>query len=127
MAIQLTESAAKQIRKQLAQRGKGIGLRVGVKDAGCSGFAYVYDYADEVRTDDHLIEAHDAEAGVQVQQSQRGRDLRLRRVVQRQGKGVTGDRWLVVGVKAKTPFDGIERVSTIRYPQTAIYEPAEQA
>jgi hypothetical protein len=40
---------------------------------------------------------------------------------------VTGDRWLVVGVKAKTPFDGIERVSTIRYPQTAIYEPAEQA
>jgi len=37
MAIQLTENAAKQIQKQIAQRGKGIGLRVGVKDAGCSG------------------------------------------------------------------------------------------
>ena len=64
MAIQLTESAAKQIRKQLAQRGKGIGLRVGVKDAGCSGFAYIYDYADEVRADDHLIEAHDVKVVV---------------------------------------------------------------
>ena len=59
MAIQLTEIAAQQIRKQLAQRGRGIGLRVGVKDVGCSGFGYTYDYADEVRADDHLFEAHD--------------------------------------------------------------------
>ena len=64
MAIQLTESAARQIQKQIAQRGKGIGLRVGVKDAGCSGFAYVYDYADEVRAGDLLIEAHDAKVVV---------------------------------------------------------------
>ncbi len=64
MKIQLTENAAKQIRKQLAQRGKGIGLRVGVKDAGCSGFAYIYDYADEVRADDQLIEAHDVKVVV---------------------------------------------------------------
>ena len=35
MKIELTESAAKQIQKQIAQRGRGIGLRVGVKDAGC--------------------------------------------------------------------------------------------
>ncbi len=60
MKIELTEGAAKQIRKQIASRGKGIGLRVGVKDVGCSGFGYVYDYADEVKADDHLIEAHDA-------------------------------------------------------------------
>jgi iron-sulfur cluster assembly protein len=60
MAIQLTENAAIQIQKQLAQRGRGIGLRVGVKDVGCSGFGYTYDYADEVRADDHLFEAHDA-------------------------------------------------------------------
>ncbi|OGA42152.1 MAG: iron-sulfur cluster assembly protein IscA [Betaproteobacteria bacterium RIFCSPLOWO2_12_FULL_62_13] len=59
MAIQLTESAAKQIRRQLARRGRGIGLRVGVKKVGCSGFAYTYDYADEVRNDDHLFESHD--------------------------------------------------------------------
>ena len=60
MAIQLTENAAKQIQKQLAKRGKGIGLRVGVKNVGCSGFAYTFDYADEVRADDQLFEAHDA-------------------------------------------------------------------
>ena len=60
MAIQLTESAAKQIRTQLARRGHGIGLRVGVKEVGCSGFAYTYDYADEVRTGDSVFDAHDA-------------------------------------------------------------------
>ena len=60
MAIQLTENAAKQIQQQLARRGRGIGLRVGVKDVGCSGFGYTYDYADEVRADDRLFEAHDA-------------------------------------------------------------------
>jgi len=56
MAINLTENAAKQIKAQLAKRGKGIGLRVGVKTVGCSGLAYTYDYADEVRADDHLFE-----------------------------------------------------------------------
>lgn len=60
MAIELTENAARQIQKQLARRGRGIGLRVGVKDVGCSGFGYTYDYADEVRADDRLFEAHDA-------------------------------------------------------------------
>ena len=64
MAIQLTENAARQIQKQLARRGRGIGLRVGVKDVGCSGFGYTYDYADEVRADDHLFEAHDAKVVV---------------------------------------------------------------
>jgi iron-sulfur cluster assembly protein len=64
MKIELTEGAAKQIRKQLANRGKGIGLRVGVKDAGCSGYAYTYDYADEVRADDRLFEAHEAKVVV---------------------------------------------------------------
>ena len=60
MAIQLTESAAKQIRTQLAKRGSGIGLRLGIKKVGCSGWAYVFDYADEVRPDDATFEAHDA-------------------------------------------------------------------
>lgn len=60
MGIQLTENAAKQIRAQLAKRGRGLGLRVGVKTVGCSGYAYTYDYADEVRPDDQLFEAHEA-------------------------------------------------------------------
>jgi iron-sulfur cluster assembly protein len=64
MAINVTEKAAKQIQKQLASRGKGIGLRVGVKDVGCSGFGYIYDYADEVKAGDQLFEAHDAKVVV---------------------------------------------------------------
>ena len=60
MAITLTESAAKQIQTQLAKRGKGLGLRVGVKKIGCSGFAYTFDYADEVRAGDQSFESHDA-------------------------------------------------------------------
>ncbi len=60
MAITLTESAAKQIRTQLARRGKGLGLRVGVKTVGCSGFAYTFDYADEVQAGDQVFEANEA-------------------------------------------------------------------
>ena len=60
MAIALTERAAKQIQTQLAKRGKGLGLRVGVKKVGCNGFAYTFDYADEVRAGDQLFESHNA-------------------------------------------------------------------
>lgn len=58
MAITLTESAARQIQQALAKHGSGVGLRVGVKQVGCAGLAYTYDYADEVKADDHLFEAH---------------------------------------------------------------------
>lgn len=64
MAITLTESAAKQIRSQLEKRGKGLALRICVKKAGCSGMAYSYDYADEVRPDDHLFETYGAKVVV---------------------------------------------------------------
>ena len=60
MAIALTESAARKIQTQLAKRGKGVGLRVGVKKVGCSGHAYTFDYADEVRAGDQLFESHNA-------------------------------------------------------------------
>ena len=60
MAITLTENAARQIQGQLAKRGKGLGLRIGVKKVGCSGFAYTFDYADEVRPGDQLFESHNA-------------------------------------------------------------------
>ena len=60
MTITLTESAARQIKTQLARRGKGLGLRVGVKKVGCSGFAYTFDYADQVRDGDGVFESHDA-------------------------------------------------------------------
>lgn len=60
MAITLTENAAKHIQAQLAQRDAGLGLRVGVTRVGCSGYAYTFDYADEVRAGDQLFESHDA-------------------------------------------------------------------
>src|SRR5258707_2084952 len=57
MAILLTESAADRVRSHLAQRGAGLGLRVGIKKTGCSGFAYVVNYADEIHPEDAVFEA----------------------------------------------------------------------
>jgi iron-sulfur cluster assembly protein len=57
MAISLTESAAERVRNRLASRGRGLGLRLGVKASGCSGFSYIVDYADEVRPDDLVFES----------------------------------------------------------------------
>jgi iron-sulfur cluster assembly protein len=63
----LTESAARQISKQLARRGKGLGLRLGVRKSGCSGFAYVVDYADDVTPDDAVFEQHGVKVVVRNQ------------------------------------------------------------
>lgn len=60
MAITLTESAAKKIQSQLAKRGKGVALRIGVRKVGCSGFAHTFDIADEIRAGDHTFESHNA-------------------------------------------------------------------
>lgn len=60
MAITLTQNAAQQIQKSLAKRGKGVGLRLGVKKVGCSGLAYTFDYADGVGANDVLFESHNA-------------------------------------------------------------------
>ncbi|WP_396956808.1 HesB/IscA family protein [Nitrosomonas sp.] len=68
MAITLTERAARQIRQQLGMRGKGVALRLGVRKSGCSGFAYSFDYADEVQEDDQLFESYDAKVVVQRDQ-----------------------------------------------------------
>ena len=55
MAITLSESAADRIRHFLSKEG-GVGMRVGVKKTGCSGFAYVVELADAVRSDDAVFE-----------------------------------------------------------------------
>ena len=60
MTIQLTPSAAKRIESQIAGRGKGLGLRIGVRKSGCSGYAYVLDYADEVKPGEEVFEHHGA-------------------------------------------------------------------
>ena len=50
--ITLTEQAALKIKKQLTSRGKGLGIRVGVKTTGCSGLAYTVEYVDKSTEDD---------------------------------------------------------------------------
>ncbi len=58
MAIQLTEAAARQVAAQLLKRGTGIGLRLGIKKSGCTGYAYVIDYADDLHVEDEVFEQH---------------------------------------------------------------------
>jgi iron-sulfur cluster assembly protein len=58
MAISLTTSAAERVRSHLVRRGSGLGLRLGIKPSGCSGFSYVIDYADEARADDLVFDSH---------------------------------------------------------------------
>jgi iron-sulfur cluster assembly protein len=56
MTISLTESAANRVKTFLSARGHGVGLRLGVRKTGCSGFAYVINYADEAPPGDVMFE-----------------------------------------------------------------------
>ncbi len=58
MAVTLTEQAATHVQNFVAKRGKGVGLRIGVRTTGCSGFAYKLEFADAVNPDDHQFESH---------------------------------------------------------------------
>ena len=64
MSISLTPAAAERVRTFMASRGKGIGLRLGVKQTGCSGFAYVVSYADELDARDVVFEVSDVKVVV---------------------------------------------------------------
>jgi iron-sulfur cluster assembly protein len=57
MAVTLTESAADRVRSFLASRGHGIGLRLGIRKTGCSGYAYVVNYAEEIGEEDHVFDS----------------------------------------------------------------------
>ena len=59
MAVTLTDAAARHITKYLAKRGKGIGVRLGVKTTGCSGLAYKLEYVDDQpAAEDIVFEEH---------------------------------------------------------------------
>ena len=58
MAITLTENAAKHVENFIAKRGKGVGLRIGVRTSGCSGMAYKLEFADELASDDLQFVSH---------------------------------------------------------------------
>ncbi|WP_341508962.1 iron-sulfur cluster assembly protein IscA [Photobacterium damselae subsp. damselae] len=62
MAITITEAAASRVSTFLANRGKGIGLRLGVRTSGCSGMAYVLEFVDELEEGDEMFE----EKGVKI-------------------------------------------------------------
>jgi iron-sulfur cluster assembly protein len=56
MTISLTQSAATRVKSFLEKRGSGVGLRIGVRKSGCSGWAYTIDYADTVEPDDVVFD-----------------------------------------------------------------------
>jgi len=56
MTVTLTPSAADRVRSFLAQRGHGVGLRLGVRKTGCSGYAYVVNYAEEIGELDEVFD-----------------------------------------------------------------------
>jgi iron-sulfur cluster assembly protein len=58
MAVVLTDAAARHVDDMLRKRGQGLGLRVATRKSGCSGFAYVVDYADSLGPEDSVFESH---------------------------------------------------------------------
>lgn len=56
MAITLSDAAADRVKSFMANRGKGLGIRLGVKTTGCSGLAYVLEFVDELEEDDVIFE-----------------------------------------------------------------------
>jgi len=56
MSITLTETAANRVQAFIQNRGKGLGLRLGVKTSGCSGMAYIMEFADEIQPEDTVFE-----------------------------------------------------------------------
>src|SRR5574344_2035591 len=62
MAVTMTEAATERVKKFLQSRGKGVGLRLGVKTSGCSGMAYVLEFVDDLQPEDTVFE----EQGVKI-------------------------------------------------------------
>ena len=58
MAISMTEAAARHVNRYLSRRGKGVGVRLGVKTTGCSGLAYKLEYVDAEEPEDIVFESH---------------------------------------------------------------------
>jgi iron-sulfur cluster assembly protein len=58
MGIAMTQAAADHVARFLANRGKGLGIRLGVRTSGCSGMAYVLEFADALEAEDLVFEDH---------------------------------------------------------------------
>ena len=58
MAVTLTDRAAEHVQRYMQKRGKGVGLRLGVRTTGCSGLAYKLEFADEIKPEDQSFESN---------------------------------------------------------------------
>ena len=58
MPVTVTEAAARHVNRYLTKRGKGVGVRLGVKTTGCSGLAYTLEYVDDLASEDMVFEGH---------------------------------------------------------------------
>jgi len=58
MSVSMTEAAARHVNRYLAKRGKGVGVRLGVKTTGCSGLAYNLEYVDDPNPEDMVFDTH---------------------------------------------------------------------
>ncbi|MGD8514259.1 MAG: iron-sulfur cluster assembly accessory protein [Granulosicoccaceae bacterium] len=67
MSVALTDGAARHVEMMLEKRGHGVGLRLGTRKSGCTGFAYVVDYADLVDDSDVVFESHGVKVVVDKQ------------------------------------------------------------
>jgi len=56
MSVSMTEAAARHVNRYLSKRGKGVGVRLGVKTTGCSGLAYKLEYVDDLNEEDLVFE-----------------------------------------------------------------------
>lgn len=56
MAITMTPAATERVKSFLASRGKGVGLRLGLKTSGCSGMAYILEFVDDLNADDEVFD-----------------------------------------------------------------------
>ena len=65
-ALKFSQSALAHFASSIQNRGKGLGVRIGVKKAGCSGFEYFFDYVDDVLTEDKDIIFHESECNIYV-------------------------------------------------------------
>jgi len=59
MAISMTQAAAEHVRRHMSNRGKGVGIRLGVRTSGCSGLSYVLEFVDETDAEDNVFEFED--------------------------------------------------------------------
>jgi len=59
MSVTMTPAASERVKSFMVNRGKGVGLRLGIKTTGCSGLAYVLEFVDDLNEDDHAFSIDD--------------------------------------------------------------------